>query len=233
MLHLVDPADKIVDTVNFTDFENVADAFTALIRVFIEELDDARFEAILITCLARANKKLQDEICKAPNVHMLCRLLACHPLVFNWMHVDFLQTIAVASGNKKLQNVLKNYNDIILDRTLGEIWNFIPSFYHTRTEYYSQVQARFNEYNPDSIKVNDLKKYEPNLAKHIAMHIMQIDDGSLTITWCILAEETYQAYLLALNIPQECREDDFLQIGMWIVYHPHHVIEELKKVHSE
>ena len=149
------------------------------------------------------------------------------------MHIDFLEAMAIGSGNKKLQHVLKNYNDIVLDRTLGEIWNFIPSFYHTRTEYYSQVQARFDKKDPDAIKVNELKKYEPNLAKNIAMHIMQIDKGSLTITWCILAEKTYQVYLLALSIPQECREDDFLQVGMWIVYHPQLVIQKLKRVHSE
>lgn len=229
----VDSADKNVDTVNFADFEDVADAFTALIRIFTEELDDAKFETIRITCLARANKKLQDAICKTSDVRTLCRLLACHPLVFNWMHVDFLQTMAVASGNKKLQDVIKSYNDIVLNRKLGEIWNSIPSFHHTKEKYYSQVQAKFVKEDPDSIKVNDLKKLQPTLAKKIAMHIMWINKGSLTITWCILAEETYKAYLLALQIPQESREDDFLQIGMWIVYHPQLVLQKLKRVCCE
>ena len=67
----------------------------------------------------------------------------------------------------------------------------------------------------------------------MALHIMRIEKGSLTITWFIAAEEAYEAYLLALNIPQELREDDFLQIGMWIAYHPQSVILELEKVHSK
>ena len=62
---------------------------------------------------------------------------------------------------------------------------------------------------------------------------MRIDKGSLTLTWCIKAEETYQAYLLALNIPQELRKDDFLQVGVWVAYHPQFVIQNLKRIHSE
>ena len=81
--------------------------------------------------------------------------------------------------------------------------------------------------------MKDLEKYEPRFAKKIALHIMQIDKGSLLITWCIAAEKTYDAYLLALNIPQELREDDFLQIGMWVAYPPQSVIKELERFHSE
>ena len=42
--------------INFADFENVADAFTALMRIFTEELHDAKFETIRTICLARADK---------------------------------------------------------------------------------------------------------------------------------------------------------------------------------
>ena len=234
LIATADHDDEIVDTVDFADFENVADAFTALIRIFAKELDDANFETIRIACFARAEKKLQGVIRNnTSNVHTLCTLLVCHPLVFNWMYVEFFQTMAIASGNKKLQDALKDYNDIVLNKTLGEIWNFIPS-HHTRTKYYSKVLAKVKKQNPYEITVNELKEYKPKLAKKIAMHIMQIDKGSLTIiTWCILAEKTYQVYLLALSIPQECREDDFLQVGMWIVYHPQLVVQKLKRVHSE
>ena len=109
----------------------------------------------------------------------------------------------------------------------------MPSFHKTKTKYYSKIRAKFHGKDPDNITVNDLKKYEPKFAKKIALHIMDIEKGSLTITWCVLAEETYQAYLLALNVPQKLREDDLLQIGTWVVYHPQSVIQELGRVHSE
>ena len=148
------------------------------------------------------------------------------------MKVEYLQAIAAASGNPKLKETLKCYTDVVLSKTLGEIWNDAPSF-KIRTKYYFNVKAKFHGENPDQIQVKDLKKYEPRLAKKIALHIMQINKGLLTITWCIAAEEAYEAYLLALNIPQKHREDDFLQIGMWVVYHPQSAMLELERVHSE
>ena len=148
------------------------------------------------------------------------------------MNVDYLQTIAVASGSRDLQKLLKSYTDVILSKTLGEVWNVIPSFHKTKTKYYSKVRARFHGKDPNNVKVIDLKKYEPRFAKKIALHIMQIDKGSLTITWCILAEQTYQAYLLALNVHQELREDDFLQIGTSLIYSSQSVIQDLERVYS-
>ena len=226
-------SDHSFTAVNFTDFINVADAFIELLRIFTEELQDAKFETIRTLCLARADKRLQNEIGKTTNIHSLFALLACNPLYFNWMNVEYLQTIAVASGNKNLVQLLKSYSDTILSKTLGEIWNFIPSFNKTKTKYYSKVEARFHGTDPDDITVKDLKKFEPRFAKKIALHIMKINKGSLTITWYISAEQTYQTYLLALSIPQELREDDFLQIGTWVAYTSQSVIQELKRVHGE
>ena len=219
--------------INFADFKNVTDAFAALIRVFTEELEDVNFDTIRLICLIRASRKLQNEIDRTANIHQLFALLARNPLCFNWINVKYFQTFADALGNKKLQHVLKNYTETFLSKTLGEIWNSIPSFYKSRTKYYSKVRAKFHGKDPDSITVNDLEKYKPNLAQKIALHIMQIEKGSIMITWCILAEETYEAYLSSLSILEEFRKDDFLQIGSWITYHPQHVIQELKRACSK
>ena len=204
-------------------------------RIFTDELDGAKFEPIRAICLTRASKRLQSEMSKTTDVHSLFELLARNPFYFNWMKVEYLQTIAIASGNAKLQETLKCYTDVILSKKLGEIWNFVPPFHKTKlkTKYYSKVRAKFHGKNPDDIKVKDLKKYEPRFAKKIALRIMQIDKGSLIITWCIAAEEAYEAYLLALKLPQKQREDDFLQIGMWVVYPPQFVIQDLERFHSE
>ena len=160
--------------VNFADFENVADAFSALMKVFADELDGTKFESIRAICLLRASKRLQSEISKTTNVHSLFELLACNPFYFNWMKVEYLQTIAIASGNAKLRETMKCYSDIILSKTLGQIWNSVPSFHKTKTKYYNKVRAKFHGKDPDDIKVKDLKKFEPKLAKKIALHIMQI-----------------------------------------------------------
>ena len=220
------------EIVNFAQFANVADAFAELIRIFTEKLHSSKFETIRAICITRANKQLRNKISRTTSIHNLFSLLACNPLYFNWMNVDYLQTIAVASRSRALQELLKSYTDVILSKTLGEVRNVISSFHKTKTKYYSKVRARFQGKDPSNVKVIDLKKYEPRFAKKIALHIMQIDKESLTITWCILAEQTYQAYLLALNVPQELREDDFLQIGTSIIYPSQSVIQDLERVHS-
>ena len=198
-------------------------------RIFIQELRKADFEAIKIICQPRADKQLKAKISKTTNIYRFFDLLNDNPLYFNWMNVEYLETMASAAGNTKLQGVLRNYTDVVLSKTLGEVWNSLPSFQKTRTKYYDKVRAEFRGHNPDNVKVQDLQNCKPDLAEKIAMHVMQINKGSLTITWCILAEETYYAYLLALGIPQDQRNDDFLQIGTWTVFHPQSVIQELKK----
>jgi len=151
-------------------------------RIFTEELSDANFETIRTICLTRANRRLQNEISRTTNIHDLFALLACNPFYFNWMNVEYLRTMAIAAGNTKLLDVLKNYTDIILSKTLGEVWNYIPSFHKTKMKYYSKVRSRFHRKDPDSITVKDLKTFEPKFAEKIALHIIQIEKGSLTIT---------------------------------------------------
>ena len=202
-------------------------------RIFIEELRKADFEALKIICQPRADRELKSKISKTTSIYSFFELLNDNPLYFNWMNVEYLDTMASAAGNTRLQGVLRDYTNVVLLKTLGQIWDSLPSFQKTRTRYYDKVRAEFRGQNPDNIKVQDLQNCKPKLAGKIAMHIMQIDKGSLTITWCILAEETYQAYLLALGIPQDQRNEDFLQIGTWVVFHPQSVIQELKKSYSE
>ena len=168
---------------------------------------------------------------KTTNIHDLFKLLACNPTYFNWMNVQYLQTIAVACHNKKLLDIVKQYNNFVQSRTLGQVWDSIP-FNETRSKYYSKVTTKLNGKNPDNVTVKELQKLQPRLARKIALRIMKIGRGSLTITWCILANEAYQAYLLALSIPQEFRVDDFLQIGPWVVLHPQFVMQKLRKVHG-
>lgn len=217
---------------NFAGYPNVTEAFVMLISIFEEKLPATRFEAVRLSCLHRACRSLHSKICRATGISDLLKLLLSNPIYLNWMEIDYLRTMAAAARSQVLQDALRGYTDTVLSKTLGEVWNFIPSFHKTKTKFYFKVKAKFYGKNPNHIKVRDLVKYQPLFAKKIALHITKIGYGSLTITWCILAEEAYQAYLLSLLIPQELREDDFLQIGPWVVHHPQSVIPKLKKSHG-
>ena len=217
---------------NFAGYPNVTDAFILLISIFEENLPAKRFEAIRLSCLHRACRSLQSKICRTTNVPDLLKLLLSYRIYLNWMEIDYLQTMAVAARSQVLQDTLRGYTDAVLSKTLGEVWNSKPSFHQVKTKFYLTVKAKFYGKNPNHIKVRDLVKYQPLFAKKIAVHITKIGYGSLTLTWCILAEEAYQAYLLSILIPQELRKDDFLQIGPWVVHHPQSVIQELKKCYG-
>ena len=223
-----------IEKVNFACYPNVTDAFILLISIFEEKLSPAKFEAIRLSCLHRAChcRTLHDEICRTTSIPDLLKLLLSHPMYLNWMEINYLQTMAVAARSQVLRDTLQRYRDVVLSKTLGKVWNSIRSFRKVKTKYYFKVKAKFNGKNPNHIRVRDLVNYQPLFAKKIAVYITKIGYGSLAITWCILAEAAYQAYLLSILIPQELREDDFLQIGPWVVHHPHSLIQELKKYHG-
>ena len=221
-----------IENLNFASYRNVTDAFTLLISIFEEKLPATKFEAIRLTCLHRSYRVFHNEISRTVNIHDLLHLLLSYPIYLNWMKIDYLQTMAIAARSQVLQDTLQSYSDVVLSKTLGEVWNVIPSFHKTKAKFYFRVKAKFRGKNPNRIKIEHLRKFEPRFARRIALHIMLIGSGSLTITWCILAEEAYQAYLLSLITPQEFRDDDFLQIGPWVVYHPQSVLQELNKRHG-
>ena len=218
-----------IENVNFAGYPNVTEAFILLISIFEEKLPATRFEAVRLGCLHRACRSLHSKICRTTGIPDLLKLLLSNPIYLNWMEIDYLRTMAAAARSQVLQDALREYTDAVLSKTLGEVWNSIPSFRKTKKKFYFEVKAKFYGKNPNRIKVRDLVKYQPLFAKKIAVHITKIECGSLTITWYILAEEAYQAYLLSLLVPQKLREDDFLQIGPWVVHHPQSVIQAFKK----
>lgn len=221
-----------IENLNFASYRNVTDAFTLLISIFEEKLPAIKFEAIRLNCLHRACRVLHNEISRTASNHDLLKVLLSYPIYLNWMKIDYLQTMAIAARSQVLHDTLQGYSRAVLSKTLGEVWNVIPSFYKTKEKFYFKVKAKFRGKNPNHVKITHLRKFEPRFARRIAIDIMQIGSGSLTITWCVMAEEAYQAYLLSLMTPQEFREDDFLQIGPWVVYHPQSVLQELNKQHS-
>ena len=218
--------------IDFAECANVVDAFATLTRVSIKELRKADFETVKILCLLRADKELKNKISRTTNINNLIELLNHNPVYFNWMNVEYLHTMATAADDTNLQDIVTQYNELVLSKTLGEVWSSKPCFKKTRTKYYDKIRAEFRGEDPDNIKVEDLYNRKPRFAQKIAMHIIQITKGSLAITWCITAVETYKAYLLALNIPQQQRNDDFLQIGAWVVFHPQYLLQELKKCYG-
>jgi len=204
-----------------------------------EVISDACFQTAKTQCVSRAQStKLKRAIEKAHNMHSLFQLFACNSVYCNWMNIRFLETIATAvsvySGNNKLEKLIQDYKDAIYSRTLRQVWEYIPAHQKLKTKHYSKLRAVFQNKDPDTVTVAEVLTHcKPHLADSIAKDIMKIGKGSLKISWLILTDDVYKAFLCLLTVPQELRRDDFLQVGAWIVYHPQSVVLELRKNYGE
>ena len=173
-------------TLNFTNFEDVALAFSALFSRLQKEVkleSDEEYYVIKTACLARANRQLGNQIRKMGNIHDLFELFAENKPHCNWLNIRFLEVIATAYGKNKLISLIDNYKKVIFSKKLREVWGCIP-YHRVRTEYYSNLQAKFDGKDPDNVTVEQLKRTcEPYLLKEIAELMAIIEEGSLSITW--------------------------------------------------
>ena len=204
-------------------------AFTALFSTLQKEIKIGDFVVIQTACEARADQKLRKQIKKTRDINGLFKLLAENKSHCNWLNVRFLEVIATASGSSKLINLIQDYKKAIYSKTLGEVWSYIP-YHKVKTKYYSKLQVKFDGKNPDDVTVEEFKRTcEPYLIKKIAMLIAVIKENSISITWLIPTDTVHEYYLSALILPQELRQDSYLQIGDWVVHHPLHVLQVLQK----
>ena len=220
------------ETLDFTQFEDVSLAFSALfsrIQREVKSKNDKDFDFIKIACVARANHKLSEQILRTGDINDLFQLFAENKPHCNWLHVRFLEVIATACGNSELVNLICSYKKIIFSKKLREVWGCLP-YHRVRTEYYAKLQIKFDGKDPDSVTVEQLKKMcEPYLIKEIALTFTIIEEESLRVTLLIPTTIVYKAYQSALIIPEDLRLDSLLQIGDWVVHHPRHVLQNLQK----
>jgi len=148
------------------------------------------------------------------------------------MDVTFLKEIAIASENRQLKELVKNYEDVISSKTLQEVVDYIPH-YEIRNRLYSRLKVVFNDENLNTITVKKLKQQcQIRLATDIALYVEGIKKKCVAISYLISTNEVYQTFLSALTVPQESRLNDSLQIGAWMVYPPQFVLQELRKNHD-
>jgi len=231
MLYLLLIIHIIVEQVNFASCETVTEAFSILMSKLQLNVDHSKFRAAKSLCIAKADKPLKDQFKQANNFDDLFDVLGFNTLYCNWMNVKFFKEIAIASENGQLKKLVKNYEDIIFSKTLQEVWNCIPR-YKIRSKFYSRLWLIFHDENPNTITVKMLNQHHRSqLATDIALHVMDIQENCIIITYLISTNEVYQTFLSALTVPQESRLNGSLQIGAWMVYHPQSVLQELRKNH--
>ena len=193
-----------------------------------DNVPENRLENIKNRCIAVADGKFRECIkSQADTINKLFTLLSENKLYCNWINILLVEIIAIASGCKKLKNLVDSYRKAIHSRTLKQVWKYIPQ-HHIKTKYYNKVDIKFNPKSPDDVTVEELISCSKKLANEIALLLMDVRANCLSITWLVPTDKVYHLVLSMLILPQETREEDFLQVGTWEIYHPQLVLQKLK-----
>lgn len=146
----------------------------------------------------------------------------------NWINIRILELTASSCSSLKLQCLIEQYKATVFPKTLQKVGDSLLNM-EIQNRYYDELRIIFKDKNFSNTKVEDLiKKCLPPLTKNVEILIKTVHQHSLDLKWLIPAHKEYQCFLNTLALPQELRHYEFLQIGSWVVYHPHHVLQELK-----
>ena len=216
--------------IDFTKYEDVVLAFTELMTIVEDNVPESRLQIIKNRCMTVTDGKFRECIkTQVDSINNFFTLLSENTLYCNWIDIRLLEITAIASGCKKLENVVDSYRNAIHSRTLKQVWKYIPQ-HSKKSKYYKKVSARFESKDPDDVTVGELISCSRKLASKIALHVllMNVIPNCLIITWLVPTDKVYHLLLSMLTLSQETREEDFLQIGTWEIYHPRFVLQKLR-----
>ena len=203
-------------------------AFLVLKAIIQENIPESQFSIIKASCVTVTSGKFRESIkTQADNVCNFFLLLSENTPHCNWLKISLLEAIIAVLRNKKLEKLVDSYKKEIYSRKLRQVWEYIPR-HNKKTKYYNKVSAKFASKNPDNVTVQELIDYSKRLANKIALLLMDVTENCLIVNWLIPTDKVYYLFLSTLTVPQESRQDDFLQIGTWVVHHPQAVLQKLK-----
>ena len=212
---------------DFTKYENVVLAFIELMTIFEDNVPKERLENIKNRCMAVADERFRECIKTANTVNKFFTLLSENRLYCNWINILLVEITAIASSCKKLKKLVDSYKKAIHSRTLRQVWKYIPQ-QCKKSEYYDEVCVKFESKSLDDVTVEELYSCSKKLANQIALLLMNVTANCVSITWLVPTDKVYQLLLSLLTKSQETREEDFLQIGAWEIYHPRFVLQNLR-----
>ena len=197
----------------------------------VNALSDDDFYTIKNGCVFVAKEPLQSSLQAASNSRYLFEAFSKNRLYCNWIHLSFLEIIAHLYVNNSLVNLIKDYKQVVFTKSLREVWSSLPhiSVKDEIDKYYSELEQKLENKNPDNMTVQELLDSEPELTRNIALLIAVVNERSLLISWLIPTDEVYQAYLSFLTVSQQSRKDSYIQFGNWIAHLPECVLQQEQK----
>ena len=156
------------DEIDFTKCKSVEEAFTLLITELQDNIPENRLQNIKNRCIAVTDGKFRECIkSQADTINKLFTLLSENKLYCNWINILLVEIIAIASGCKKLKNLVDSYRKAIHSRTLKQVFKEIPSLQKNFSKYKDLIPiSQFND--PDNIKVKELL----TISRHLPIEVL-------------------------------------------------------------
>ena len=159
-LHLEISMESTAQTtaVDFSNFDDVELMFTALVSGLRNILSEDTFPLVHLGCICN-NKTLKtkyssdfiDEINATSTLHELFTVVKKSPYC-NWMNVDLLEKMAVASCQPTAHQLVNNYKKAVSAKRIKDVFDQMPEM-KIPQNYYSKVKEKWHkEFNDVTVK---------------------------------------------------------------------------------
>ena len=201
------PVEQIPSS-DFSEFENVGDAFVYLTSTVTEYFRKDKLKAMKRACITQTKNpsgaKLPPDIIQkiktSKEVDDLLDVLAESPY-WSWIDLQLLQTVVMASGSAPARILFSGYKKYLYSKKLIDILPNAPSR-EVKHEYYTRVVAKL-EKDVEDITVADLLEFRSQL-EVVIMDINNgtcvldhFEDGCIKIHWFIPVVCVNHAYQTA------------------------------------
>ena len=178
-MYTVDHPDDI-DDIDFNQglFVSVVNAHTMLMTEIRNNIANSQLNSIKAQCLTRIKPdedlELHEKIRTTETVNDFIDLLLENSKYCNWLNVDLVETIAIASGKVKLRKLVEKYKHAVHSKTLQEVWEGIPSLSReVKSECCEKIEQYFADRSPSNVKMIELLSNK-TLSFEIALLILKI-----------------------------------------------------------
>jgi len=208
---------------DFSEFDNVSEAFIHLTSNVANHLQNANFSAIRRACVEQINTPSgapvsRDLVQAAKNLDTLLDTLAATPY-WSWIDFRLLQALVTASGSVAARSLLLGYKNYILPKKLIDVLPSAPSI-QIKKEYFAKIVSKLNKEAHD-ITVADLLEFRSQLEGVIldinrgTCVLDHFKDGCIEIHWYIPINCADHAFWTASCKCHKFHELDlqYIQIG--------------------
>ena len=177
--YIADHVDDLDDNQGL--FKSVVNKHTMLLtklRSTMAKSHNDQLDFIKKQCLLRIKSgedlELKKKITETATVSEFFDVLMEYKKHCNWLKIDLVETIVIASENKELVKLVEKYKDAVYSKTLQQVWEGIPSLSkEVKDECSKKIKSYFPSRTPSDVTMSELLTHK-ELPFEIAKLISEI-----------------------------------------------------------